>query len=553
MLLNMHIKNIALIDDLSIDFSEGLNILTGETGSGKSIILGSLATGLGGKFTADNLRDTNKEGFVSLLFSVDSDEACDKISNLDIDITDGELLIERMLHDGKRPVTKINGNTVTTSKLREVSEVLIDLHSQNEQITLQKNSKHLEIIDDFCGSEIETIKSKVSDAFSNYKALCKEYEDADTDESVRAVKIDFLNFQINEIESAAIKEGEDEEIENQYKRMNNAKDIIGGMSSVTGVLENDSFYGAFERALVEMKRFANMDKELENSYSLMEEIDGLLSELKIGIRDYTESIDFDAEDFQYVANRLDTINSIKSKYGFDLKAITDTLLGYKEELEKLNSYSEYLADLEIRVNESRDEYIELATKLSDIRKTKSKEFEKVLINSLKELNFDFVSFEVRFKEKDFSRDGIDDIEFYISTNVGESIKPLSDIASGGELSRVMLAVKTIINADQYLRTLVFDEIDAGISGITAGRVATKLHTLGGTNQVICITHLPQIAAYADVHYLIEKSTHDGRTFTDIRRLSEEERVMEIARILGGDNITESTKNSAKELIESTKQ
>lgn len=552
MLLNMHIKNIALIDDLSIDFSEGLNILTGETGSGKSIILGSLATGLGGKFTSDNLRDNTKDGFVSLLFSVDSDEACERIRGLDIDVSDGELLIERTLHDGKRPVVKINGNTATTSKLREVSEILIDLHSQNEQITLQKNSKHLEIIDDYCGDAIINLKSDVANAFSKYKSLCKEYEEADTDEGVRAVKADFLNFQINEIESAAIKEGEDSEIEHQYKKMNSSKDIISGMSSVSGVLENDSFYGAFERALVEMKRFASLDKDLENSYSLMEEIDSLLSELKVGIRDYTENMNFDPEDFQYVANRLDTINSIKSKYGFDVQAINDSLQGFKEELEKLNSYSDYLADLEIRVNESREDYLSLANKLSNVRINKAKEFKTVLTEALKDLNFDYVDFDVRFSTKDFSKDGIDDIEFYISTNIGESIKPLSDIASGGELSRVMLAIKTIINADKYLRTLVFDEIDAGISGITASRVATKLHMLGGTNQVICITHLPQIAAYADTHYLIEKSAHDGRTFTDIRKISEEERVREIARILGGDNITDNTIASAKEIIAACK-
>lgn len=551
MLLNMHIKNIALIDDIDVSFNEGLNILTGETGAGKSIIIGSLGICLGGKFQKELLRDEEKDGLVELLFSVDNDRIKNMLLSIDVDPgEEDEILISRRLNQAGKTINRINDNTVTVGKLKEVAGILIDLHAQHEQQTLLKKDKHLVILDRFGGKNIEELKSQVNVCYKEYIQIKDKLEKDSIDEAEKNKQMDFLKYQINEIKSANLISGEDEELEIAYRKAVNSKDIL---STADGIYQSTGYEvggagDAVGRALQQLGRLIDLDPDLVNLHETLGDIDGMLNDFNRELSAYMKSLEFDGQEFAALEQRLDLINSLKAKYGNSIETIMNTCDEYEKEYNKLLSYEEYIDSLNIELNNKGKILTELSDKLTKARMEAGNKLSELIKASLQELNFLTVEFDMKFEKLDhFTANGMDDACFMISTNVGEPMRPLYEVASGGELSRVMLAIKSCLAYEDDTPTLVFDEIDVGISGRTAQKVAEKMSLIGKSHQVICITHLPQIAAMADSHYSIEKNVENSKTITNIRILSREEQIGEIARLLGGAEITDATIVSATEM------
>lgn len=550
MLLHMHINNIVLIDDLNIDFDDGLNILTGETGAGKSIIIGSLGIGLGGRFSKDLLRDSDKDGLVELLFTVDDEVLADRISSNDVDVSDGELLISRRLTSSGKTINKINDNTVTTAKLKDITALLIDLHAQHEQQSLLKVPKHLAILDDFGKAAIYDAKKKVAELYHEYRDIRDELDSESMNEDERIREQDFLKYQISEIKAANLKEGEDALLETGYRKAVNSKEILllaNEIYEATGY--NSSGAGdMIGRAAGNMRRIAELDEDARDACNTLIDVDGMLNDFNSELNRYMKSVEFDEQSFDELEERLNLINLLKSKYGRTITDILNTLKNFEEQYKKLISYDEYMYDLKIRFDIITQELTKASNELTDIRKKEAEKLCKVVKKALEELNFMTVAFDMEWRKlSDYTANGNDEAYFVISTNVGEPMRPLYEVASGGELSRVMLAIKSSIANRDDTPTLIFDEIDVGISGRTAQKVAEKLSVIGRTHQVICITHLPQIAAMADSHYSIEKNVVNNKTVTNIRKLVNEEEINEIARLLGGAQITDSTIASAREM------
>ena len=560
MLLNVHIKNIALIDDANVNFTDNLNILTGETGAGKSIIMGALKIGMGDKLPKDIVREAGKEGFCQLLFLVDDEAVLEQIRQLGVEPTeDGEILITRRIVNS-RTINTINDMAVTAARLREVSALLIDMHTQHQQQTLLKKNEHMKLLDKFGRAAIEPLKREVAQRHAEYTELVDQMDKLSMDEAERSRRAEFLKYQIAEIESANVKAGEDEDIEHQYNKMVNSRDIVAAASevySVTGYENQSSAGNEIGRVLVNLKGIKELDDEIDGLYSQLENIDALLNDFNVELSNYMQSMNFDDSEFREVESRLDVINDIKGKYGSTVDEVNRYLEESKAEYEKFSEYDEYIAELSGKINKAKKLMIDAADKLSAERKKQAKLMCKEIKTALSDLSFMQVDFDMVFDRlSECTANGIDDCYFVISTNVGEKLRPLYDVASGGELSRIMLAVKSCMAAEDNIGTLVFDEIDVGISGRAAQAVAEKMALISRKHQVISITHLPQIAAMADSHYLIEKSADEGKTVTKIVRLSEAESVTEIARLLGGASITDAVMSNAlemKQMAEKTKK
>lgn len=560
MLLNVHIKNIALIDDADVNFTDNLNILTGETGAGKSIIMGALKIGMGDKLPKDIVREAGKEGFCQLLFLVDDESVLEQIRQLGVEPTeDGEILITRRIVNS-RTINTINDMAVTAARLREVSALLIDMHTQHQQQTLLKKNEHMKLLDKFGRAAIEPLKREVAQRHADYTELVDQMDKLSMDEAERSRRAEFLKYQIAEIESANVKAGEDEDIEHQYNKMVNSRDIVAAASevySVTGYENQSSAGNEIGRVLVNLKGIKELDDEIDGLYSQLENIDALLNDFNVELSNYMQSMNFDDSEFREVESRLDVINDIKGKYGSTVDEVNRYLEESKAEYEKLSEYDEYIAELSGKINKAKKLMIDAADKLSAERKKQAKLMCKEIKTALSDLSFMQVDFDMVFDRlSECTANGIDDCYFVISTNVGEKLRPLYDVASGGELSRIMLAVKSCMAAEDNIGTLVFDEIDVGISGRAAQAVAEKMALISRKHQVISITHLPQIAAMADSHYLIEKSADEGKTVTKIVRLSEAESITEIARLLGGASITDAVMSNAlemKQMAEKTKK
>lgn len=560
MLLNVHIKNIALIDDANVNFTDNLNILTGETGAGKSIIMGALKIGMGDKLPKDIVREAGKEGFCQLLFLVDDEAVLEQIRQLGVEPTeDGEILITRRIVNS-RTINTINDMAVTATRLREVSALLIDMHTQHQQQTLLKKNEHMKLLDKFGRVAIEPLKREVAQRHAEYTELVDQMDKLSMDEAERSRRAEFLKYQIAEIESANVKAGEDEDIEHQYNKMVNSRDIVAAASevySVTGYENQSSAGNEIGRVLVNLKGIKELDDEIDGLYSQLENIDALLNDFNVELSNYMQSMNFDDSEFREVESRLDVINDIKGKYGSTVDEVNRYLEESKAEYEKFSEYDEYIAELSGKINKAKKLMIDAADKLSAERKKQAKLMCKDIKTALSDLSFMQVDFDMVFDRlSECTANGIDDCYFVISTNVGEKLRPLYDVASGGELSRIMLAVKSCMAAEDNIGTLVFDEIDVGISGRAAQAVAEKMALISRKHQVISITHLPQIAAMADSHYLIEKSADEGKTVTKIVRLSEAESVTEIARLLGGASITDAVMSNAlemKQMAEKTKK
>ena len=549
MLQYLHVKNLALIDEIEVEFGRGLNILTGETGAGKSIILGSVNLALGGRYTKDILRQGTRYGLVELTFSVESERQIRRLKELDVYPEDGFVTLQRRVMEG-RSVSKINGETVQMATLKAVSAILIDIHGQHEHQSLLYKKNHLAIVDAFAGEETKKQKEKVAETWQQYKGKIRELSEAGTNGSERAKELAFLKFEVDEIVRAELKEHEDEELEACYRRMCNGKKIAQSVAECYQYTSEDgeSASEKLGRALRTLSEAVDADEQLSQLYTQLADVDNLLNDFNHELAEYQKNCEFSDEEFYETEKRLNEINHLKTKYGNSYEEIMAYCKKQEERIGILENYDTYMQKLEKSCEQLSQKYLELAGKLSALRQKKAKMLEKKIQKGLEDLNFEQVQFEIHFAEKkEYAKDGIDDVEFRISLNQGQPVKPLTEVASGGELSRIMLAIKAVMADKDEIETLIFDEIDVGISGRTAQKVSEKMALIGKEHQVICITHLAQIAAMADRHFLIEKKTEDAVTRTQIYPLNEENSVEELARILGGARITDTVMQSAREM------
>lgn len=544
MLLELRVKNLALIEKAEVSFRDGLNILTGETGAGKSIIIGSVNMALGGKASRDMIRQGADYAYVELIFSVEDEEKRRLLSQMDIELPEDNTLIITKKIMPARSVSKVNDETVTAGRLKEITSLLIDIHGQHEHQSLMYKSKHLQILDDYGKSRTTPLKEEIAGVFGQYQKLSRKLEDMNLDREGRLREADFCRYEIEELEGAQLKAGEEETLTADYRRLKNAQRIMEYLSEAYDIMEN----AQVSTALKAVDQASEYDEELSGIRDQMYDVDAIIGDVSHDIREYMDKFSFDEEEFARIQQRLDLIHNLQAKYGSTIEEILEKLEGKKQRLEELENYDLVKQETERQWKECGDRLEELCGKLSDVRKKEAAKLTKKIRQGLEDLNFIDVEFSMEFgRLPQYTGAGYDEAEFMISTNPGMPARPLGMVASGGELSRIMLAVKSVLADTDDIPTLIFDEIDTGISGRTAQKVSEKLAYIAGSHQVICITHLPQIAAMADVHFEIAKKLKGGVTTTSIQELDEEQMIGELARLLGGAEITEAVYDNAREM------
>ena len=558
MLYSLHVKNLALIKEQEIEFTKGLNILTGETGAGKSVIIGSVNLALGAKADAGLIRTGEESALIELVFGDLSELQIKLLNDMDIALDDGTVLIQRKIMPG-RSTCKVCGETVTTRQLKDIASILINIHGQNDHQELTHKKKHMEILDDYCMDKLKDKLDSLASEYKEYKELLSELDETDMDEASRLREQSLLEFEVGEITDAEIVRHEDEELEQKYHKMINSKKIAEAVNSASSLISSGEWdEGALDsigKAVREISSVVSYDKELEGLLEQLSDVENLLSDFNHALSGYMDGLEFDDEEFQTTEDRLNTLNHLKDKYGGSLEKVLKYLDEKTKRLEILSDLETTRNKLLKDIDEKKAKVLLLCKEISGIRRKEALKFQKQLTEALIDLNFLDVKFEISINsdEEKLSARGYDDAQFLISTNPGESLRPLDQIASGGELSRIMLALKTVAADKDDISTLIFDEIDTGISGKTAWKVSRKLGELSKEHQIICITHLPQIAAMADTHFMIEKGLEDERTVTNIYKLTGDSSTRELARMLGGEEITEAVIKNAQEMRKMAKE
>ena len=545
MLLELHVKNLALIETADVELKDGLNILTGETGAGKSIMIGSVNLALGQKASKEMIRNGAEYAYVELVFSVDPEKE-DTLRALDVmPDENGTLIISRKIMPS-RSLSRINDEAVTAARLKQVTSLLIDIHGQHEHQSLLHASKHLEILDTYAKSRVQQLKIQTASLYAEYISLEKQLSQLDTDNESRRREADFLRFEIEEIENAQLKAGEEECLAACCRKYGNARRIMENLSAAYRAVDTE----AVGNALHQVCEVAEFDPELKAIQDQLYDAEAVLSDAHHAIGEYLEQLDFDEQAYREAQDRLDLIRGLEAKYGAGVEQIEKALEEKKNRLEQLEHFDEYRMQLEQQYQKAEKALEAVSAELSAVRQEEAKKLAEKIRAGLIDLNFLDVRFSMEFRRlSHYTVSGFDEAEFVISTNPGEPERSLGQVASGGELSRIMLAIKTVLADSDDIPTLIFDEIDTGISGRTAQRVAEKLAVIARNHQVICITHLPQIASMADCHFEIKKSTDGASTKTRITRLKEDEVVAELARLLGGAQITDAVLQNAREMKE----
>ena len=551
MLVSLHVKNLALIDETEVYFGNGLNILTGETGAGKSIIIGSVNLALGAKADKEMIRTGADYALVELVFQVEKEKQIRQIRNMELPIEeDGTILIKRRIMPGKS-VCKVGDETVSVKQLKTLAEILIDIHGQHEHQSLLRPAKQLAILDEFAGESLEKPMDELLRFYKKYREIEASLQENDVDEETRKRECALAEFEWKEIEEAALIPGEDEALEKAYRKLVHGQKIEEALTTAHRMsgYEEGGAGDAIGRALREIRQVCTFDEALQEFEKQLLDIDALLNDYNRAAAEYLSDLEFDVELFAQTENRLNVVNHLKSKYGNTIEEVLSYQKKQQEKLERYRDYDAYRQRLKESYEASHKELLDCCMKVSKIRQKSAKALAESMKAALLDLNFMDVAFTILVEQDEghISADGYDKVTFLISTNPGEELKPLSQIASGGELSRVMLALKTVLADKDEIETLIFDEIDAGISGRTAWKVSEKMGILGKKHQLICITHLPQIAAMADTHFRIFKSVSGSRTTTQINELMEPDSIEELARMLGGESITENVLNNAKEM------
>lgn len=545
MLLELHIRNMALIEKADLDFRSGFTVLSGETGAGKSILIDSINFALGAKTSKEIIREGAEFAYVELIFKILDKEKIAYIKSLDFNILeDGILIISRKL-SASRSILKVNDESITIAKLSTLTGLLIDIHGQHEHQSLLSKAKHLSIVDGMLDKEALTLKATIQALYDRYKEI-KNKLSLDDDSFIREREIDILKYEIREIEISRLKPNEEEKLNMAYRKLKAVSNINDNLTDVIEILDNTDI-GSAVTSLEEISSFSPELKEFEQE---LYDLDAKICDINRDIKAYFDKLDYSEENFEKIQKRLDFVNRFTNKYTSDTDKLAFILKTKKERLRDLLNFDSDREKLSRELENLEIEFTDLSNSLRLLRKKVAKILEENIKNNLIELNFINVEFKIEFKELDnFSVNGLDDIEFMISTNPGNPLKPLKDVASGGELSRVMLAFKSVLANVDDIDTLIFDEIDTGISGRTAQKVAEKISYISKEHQVLCITHLPQIAAMADCNYLIEKSSDGIETKTSIENIKDESLVLELARLLGGSEITKAVLDTAKEMKE----
>lgn len=537
MISTLHIKNIGIIDDLSIDLNEGLNVLTGETGAGKTLIIDSLGIISGGRFSKEMIRKGETNSFVEICMYEPENE----------NSIDGNIIVSREINSNGKNMCKINGRMVTVNELKNFMSKFIEIHGQNDNQSLLDNKFHLKYLDGFIGDKIIDIKKQYKEKYEKYLEVKQELKNNYGDEKERERKLDLLRYQFNEIEEANLKVNEEDNLEEKRKLMINSEKISKNLNEADIAIGENSI-DSINTAIRALEKIENIDKKYEDISSNLKNIYYELQEISRDISEHKEDVYFDEQERNEVEERLDLIYNLKRKYGNDVQEI----LNYKDEIEAeinhIENLDEYNNKLKKELKQLKEEMIKLAEKMHELRN----EYGKVLSININKVLEDLemknanINIHVDYNEEDFFENGKDIVEFYITTNLGEDEKQLAKIASGGEMSRIMLAIKKVLADTDKMPVLIFDEIDTGISGKAAGAVAEKLNGISKNHQVLCISHLPSIAAIADYNYFISKKVVENRTNTNIRLLNEKETLEEIARISSGE-INEATIQYAMQL------
>ena len=553
MLDRIYVKNLALVKEAEIELGAGLNILTGETGAGKSIIIGSVNLCLGGKADKDMIRDGAEYALIELVFRPD-ESVLKIVKEMDMPVEeDGSIIISRKISNSKSQI-RVCGESVTVRQVKELAALLLDVHGQHEHQSLLKAGRQRELLDAYGGAEMKSLLEKMKAVYLEYEGILKKLDEFDMDVPTRAREISLAEYEIKQIEDAGITPGEEKELEERHKRMKRSLDNHEALSRVAELINRDEgISDKLGRCIFDMNSLSEDEKLKEIGEKLIN-AEAYLSDASRELRRYIEEEDFDPEEYAQIESRLDTIRSLILKYGKNEEEVLKYLEDRKIRLLELTGMDETLDRLRKEQEKAEKEMEKAAESITKLRKKTAAKLEKEISEALLDLNFLKVNFNIELKEKEeCSAYGREDIVFTISLNPGEELRPLSEVASGGELSRIMLALKSVLAKKDDIGTLVFDEIDTGISGKTAWKVSEKMGALSRSHQLICITHLPQIAAMADSHFLIEKREKEGRTITDIRQLAEEEKAGELARMLGGDTVSEASLLNAKELIKQAEE
>jgi DNA repair protein RecN (Recombination protein N) len=550
MLQLLNISNIALIDDMQVEFESGLNLLTGETGSGKSIIVDALGVLIGGRFSSDLIKSGAERGSIEGLFSVTPNPDLELLlDNAGLGQTT-EIIIRRELSSTGRNKIFINNQLATQSLLRDLRPYLVDIHGQGEQQTLFNPETHLEILDAFAGNN--NLRAEVAEAYQRWTALRRELGSLRHDEAEKFQLVDTLKFQIAELERAQLSPGEDEKLEEERRRLANVEKLTTlCQASYSRIYEDDDAAVARVRhTLKDVEELTEYESSFRDYLEGLETARAVLEDLSFSLRDFADRLEFSPARLAEIEDRLAELSRLKRKYGGSIAASLEHLARSEDRLRQIETSDERERELNVEVAAAHERYLELARKLHKERVKAAKKFEQAVEKGIAEVAIDNARFQVQVNDSvdAAGQKGIDHTEFYFSANVGEEVKPLARVASGGEASRLMLVLKTVANGSQFPRTIVFDEIDTGIGGRVSEAVGIKLKKLAQTNQVLCVTHQPQIARFADSHLVVQKEALKGRTQVSIGRLDKAGRVEELARMLTGAEITDSARRHAKELL-----
>ncbi|MDR2834571.1 MAG: DNA repair protein RecN [Streptococcaceae bacterium] len=554
MLQELSIQNFAIIPQLNLSFHEGMTALTGETGAGKSIIIDAVGLLTGGRGSTDFIRQgANKAVLEGLFDKPKSIELTILLESLGIDAQEDSLLMQRDLLASGKNVCRVNGRMVNTSALRQIGEFLVDIHGQNEHQELMNEERHLNMLDEFGGLELKEIKSAYQASFQTFQKSLSIYKKRMKNEKEFAQRVDMLGFQIKEIEEADLSIGEEEQLQKERNRLANFQKVSKNLSDAYEALasETDSSLDRIGVAMSSMEAIEELDKEYANILDTISNAFDLLQDAASNIDRQRDLMDMDEDRLDEIETRLELITQLKRKYGETIEDILEYYQEISEELADSKDQGESLEEIETKTKQLRKIAWENGLKLREMRQAFAVELIKEIQNELKGLYMDKTQFDVRFNEYErfhLAEEGIENCEFYITSNPGEPLKPLVKVASGGEMSRVMLALKTIFAKSAGITSIVFDEVDTGVSGRVAQAIADKIHKISTNSQVLCITHLPQVAASADYQYLIEKEVVAGRTQTNVSELQEIDRVREIARMLSGEQITGLALEHARELL-----
>jgi DNA repair protein RecN (Recombination protein N) len=553
MLLQLNIKNFALIENLSISFEKGLNILTGETGAGKSILIDAINFVLGSKFNKDLIRTGESKTFVEAIFSIENPKTYEMLKQNDIEYDDVVIISRETFQSGKS-IAKINGKAVLLSNLKEISTSLLDIHGQHENQNLLDPSNHIIYLDNYGGKDLEQHIIQFKKRYDELKAIDSKIESLSGNQGEREKLTDFLNYQIKEIEDAKLKTGEDDELEEKYKLLYNSEKISQVLSSAYETLYNgnENMTSIFDRLGIVIRDLKNISENLNSINDITKSLEDayyIIEEKTEEIRNIRDNVYYDENEMEYINSRIFAISTLKRKYGSSIEEILKYKNKLLEQYTQLNNSSEIIQELENKRKVILNELNDIGTHIHQLREKISKKLEKNIKEELNQIGLEksIIKISVELEEQ-INSNGLDKVQFLISTNPGEPLKPLEKVVSGGELSRIMLALKTVFADRDKIPSIIFDEVDTGISGRIAQSVAEKMFIISVSHQVFCVTHLPQIACMSDAHYIVQKNVLNGKTFTEVKKIDKKEKKLEIARMIGSSEVTKITMEHADELI-----